>query len=103
MRKILCVGNSITAGYEDHKPPQSKRFFPYATFLQRSLPGSRVDQIGCCGASAFELLNGTQKNWHGFVEVITGKKQIKICDQLQKQEYDLIIIMAGTNDLGYNF
>jgi len=91
--KIFCYGDSLTAGTS----PPLKEDFPYGKHLQetlRSVPGfesSLVRWKGYPGWTSSALfsdsgLAGLLNNIHASVGTL-----------------DLVIILAGTNDLAYNF
>ena len=94
MKRVLCYGDSLTAGY----CPGSSKYYPYASFLKIKLQEAfknevvEVDHYGFCGATTKELLDNSQTK--SFKD-INGKSGPGIVVALNQKEYDLVIIMAG--------
>ena len=107
---ILCYGDSLTAGYHHGRKPTGPdhtvglEFAPYATALQGALLcagiSAAVDHVGASGATAGELAAGLEAEWELDVAnqpwcglgALLGR-------QGNIQQYGLVIIMVGTNDL----
>ena len=105
--RILCVGDSITAGYTGSTAGiDGGRFFPYANYLAPKLTSLltshmnyrgliAVDQIGVSSATAKMMRDGLAQ-----YDAIQKKNVPTLYHQLETSgPYNLVIIMAGTNDL----
>lgn len=98
--RILCYGDSLTAGFHD----SGRRFSPYGESLREGLEklGLQCD-ISICGLSGYRTdemlaqLNSArcQDNFGGI-----GKGLAHILDN--EGHFDLVILMAGTNDFTPN-
>ena len=88
-RRIFCYGDSLTAGYV----PSTGEFFPYAKVLQEYLDimhaHVEVDYKGLSGWRAEDLVKGDG----------TLQKRLE-SGQRDAEPVDMVIILAGTNDLG---
>ena len=86
--KVLCFGDSLTAGYS----MWGMHFHPYANHLERTLQGafpSTSIKI------AVEGMSGAQVRGQ-----YTGRLN-RACREAKNEPYDWIIILGGTNDLGW--
>lgn len=92
MNKILCYGDSLTAGYSEW----GTSFTPYGDTLEiRSK--LNVKSIGMSGWTTSQMVNCANKK--GNYDVVDHKADgLKLL--LSSERYDLVCIMAGTNDLG---
>jgi len=94
--KILCFGDSITAGFHSG----GRCFEPYGRTMGAEMRASGCDVSvlvnGLSGLTAREMV---AKGRHPAVPDCTGKVG-KGLDVLLNRKPDLVIIMAGTNDLG---
>lgn len=89
--RVLCCGDSLTAGFfGDHSVYQ-----PYAKKLAELL-GVPVDEIGCSGARAEEMVANMLKPAN---QDVFGKQTPGLLQQLGIRDYTVCIIMAGTNDV----
>lgn len=79
-------GDSLTAGTS----PPLDELFPYAPFLEKVLDGAMVRHRGLPGATAAGMLQWADCEQRGLRGL------------LQRTSPSLAIILAGTNDLGYN-
>mmetsp|Transcript_15722 Transcript_15722/g.23818 ORF Transcript_15722/g.23818 Transcript_15722/m.23818 type:complete len:246 (+) Transcript_15722:106-843(+) len=85
---ILCFGDSITTGMS---PPNSE-LFPFALYLEHAMQQThnvKVHNLGLPGFTANQMINDIDGE-HGL------RKTLKTGDSI-----DVVIIMAGTNDLMY--
>jgi lysophospholipase L1-like esterase len=91
MKRVLCYGDSLTAGY--HSQPEG--YSPYGDHVRSD--DVSVDIIGLSGFTTQEMLNSVNhpENEDCFEVVSKG-----LCVQCRQNEYDVICLMAGTNDLG---
>ena len=86
--KILCFGDSLTAGYSRY----GLLHFPYAEHLKAKLQAAfpsmkiRIDVEGMSGAQV-------QGQYLGRLN--------RACLKAKDGVYDWIIVMGGTNDLGW--
>jgi len=96
--RILCYGDSNTVGYTQ----QGRHYQPYGEVLSQTLAAAgkpaQVTACGLCGVTAKDLAAQI------YSEVITpragprGKGLVHVLEE--DGPFDLVIIMAGTNDLG---
>lgn len=93
--RILCYGDSLTAGYTNG----GAWFTPYASALSDAL-GCKVSHCGLSGHTAKQML----------AEIHAARTSRDICGRSgsglgwlldHSERYDLVLLMAGTNDLGY--
>ncbi|MCJ1472533.1 hypothetical protein MMC13_001182 [Lambiella insularis] len=86
--KILCFGDSLTAGYSAY----GSQFYPYADHLKRALqatfPSSRIEII-------VEGMSGAQVRGQ-----YTGRLN-RACERARDEPFDWIVVLGGTNDLGW--
>ena len=84
--RILCYGDSLTAGTS----PPLDELYPYAPTLEKALGSSvLVRHRGLPGVSADAMLQHADDEQNGLRSL------------LRKSSPALVIILAGTNDLGY--
>ena len=92
--RILAIGDSLTAGY--CLPPPFK---PWAPVLSNLLPGTpKGDHIGCSGWTTSQLVAAADS---ASVEDVCGDVWPGARHKLKSAQYDVGIIMGGTNDLAY--
>lgn len=83
---ILAFGDSLTAGYYNY----GARFHPYASHLTRLFESANIP------------VKITQQGVSG--ELVVPSMTNRLRSTLEKDtSYDWIIILGGTNDLGYGF
>lgn len=98
IKRILCYGDSLTAGFCF----RGSKYYPYASFLKTKLQSSligvtiEVDHFGFCGKTTKDLIDNA--NADCFKDV-NGKSGPGIVAALRKKEYDVVVLMTGTNDL----
>lgn len=81
----MCFGDSLTVGYQSPTPdvPQVRET-PYGAFLQERLKASaRIAVSGLCGE-------------------LTGEMVMRFQRDVLEHRPDYVIILGGTNDLGWN-
>ena len=99
--RILCYGDSLTAGFH----AGGKQFSPYGAVLQDSLRSLGVQaEISICGISGHRSDQFLAEiNAPVTARDITGKSGKGLAYMLDKEgPYDLVILMAGTNDFAPN-
>jgi len=91
MKRVLCYGDSLTAGYHS----QPKGYSPYGQHLLSA--SVAVDIIGLSGFTTKNMLDSVnyQENEDCFEQITKG-----LCVQCREHEYDAICLLAGTNDIG---
>lgn len=96
-RRILCYGDSNTAGFHD----QGKRFEPYGKMLATAMMEAKLPcEVVFCGLSGITIEEMLQKkNAERITDVVNnvGSGLQWILDR--DSEYDLVILMAGSNDI----
>ena len=93
MKKILCFGDSNTWGHNPVDCSQLER--RWTVILQEMLPDCEIIQDGRCGrATKFDVPDMPDTN---------GLKTFRERYLQGEKEFDLIIIMLGTNDLLNHF
>ncbi|MGC3975749.1 MAG: GDSL-type esterase/lipase family protein [Nitrospira sp.] len=82
---ILCFGDSLTAGYQTPSPAHpSGQDSPYGHVLQEHLGArGRVEVSGICGET-------------------TGEMVLRFRRAVLERQPQMVIILGGTNDLGWN-
>jgi lysophospholipase L1-like esterase len=95
VRSILCYGDSLTAGYCKH----GTEFNPYGNTLAAK-SGLPVTTVGMSGWTTQQMVQAAAKQ---NVEDPVGHSGDGIVTILQKRQYDLVCLMAGTNDLINSF
>ena len=84
--RVFCYGDSLTAGTS----PPLDELYPYAPTLEKALGSSvLVRHRGLPGVSADAMLQHADDEQNGLRSL------------LRKSSPALVIILAGTNDLGY--
>ena len=76
--KVLCIGDSLTYGNTLHSLPTGDSYTDYLTDL---LPQHTFVNSGVCGET-------------------TGQIAYRLHNIMNSEKFDLVIILAGTNDLG---
>eukprot|EP00928_Gymnodinium_smaydae_P022313 TRINITY_DN1878_c0_g1_i1.p1 TRINITY_DN1878_c0_g1~~TRINITY_DN1878_c0_g1_i1.p1 ORF type:complete len:415 (-),score=33.71 TRINITY_DN1878_c0_g1_i1:20-1264(-) len=102
--KVLTFGDSLTAGWNGRAHGV---FEPYGKALQAEL-GTRVEVVvdGISSGTASEFVNKT--DWPR-IDIDMGEQaKGKIVGpglsyMLAQKRFDLVVIMAGTNDMGHNY
>mmetsp|Transcript_36523 Transcript_36523/g.113926 ORF Transcript_36523/g.113926 Transcript_36523/m.113926 type:complete len:231 (+) Transcript_36523:913-1605(+) len=90
-KRILCFGDSLTAGYY----AQGNRFHPYANLLKKLL-GVEVDYIGLSGWTTRQMCDS--KDSDSCVDVVRRSWR-GLRAQLKRNRYTHCIILGGTNDV----
>ena len=96
--RILCFGDSLTAGSIDMDG--SGGLFPYATHLQAALEEAQpkrtfqVGHLGMPGWTASQMVQTADDPTYGL------RHKLK---QVNNPPVSLVVILAGTNDLGYSY
>lgn len=81
---VLAYGDSLTAGVS------GSELFPYAPHLQAALSDNVVvEHVGLPGWTAVQMVNGMEDERVGVLWNVQ-----------QRQKVSLVIVLAGTNDLG---
>lgn len=97
-KHILCYGDSLTAGYFN----KGRSFEPYARALTEKLAdigmACRISFCGFSGRTAEEMVQTASGSLKDIVG-LRGKGLIRTLEE--DGPFDLVIIMAGTNDLGF--
>jgi len=91
--KVLCYGDSLTAGYCN----SGASFHPYGKVLAETLGHSSVTVCGLSGRTAEEMLVGQQAA--RIVDVV-GHVGPGLARLLESETPNVVLILAGTNDLG---
>lgn len=100
---VLCVGDSITAGFVGDQVGDNL-FWPYADYLRKVLNtqysdsrgAARVEEIGCCGITASQMVKSSRLHWTcGIRHTLIPGIEVK----MSQMKPDLVVVMAGTNDL----
>eukprot|EP00957_Ditylum_brightwellii_P051192 3880992-Ditylum_brightwellii.AAC.1 len=92
--RVLCYGDSLTAGYITVSP-YTQKYAPWAPVLEEII-GVPCDAIGASGWTTQDMVDMSTVGGKDACMVQRDGLQMA----LQKQKYSVVIIMAGTNDLG---
>jgi lysophospholipase L1-like esterase len=95
INEVLCYGDSLTAGYYLF----GTEFHPYGDTLAK-LSDLNVKSVGMSGWTTGQMVDGTEDNNS---EDCVGNTGDGLLVLMRKTSYDLVILMAGTNDLGTGF
>eukprot|EP00051_Salpingoeca_urceolata_P035859 m.31718 g.31718 ORF g.31718 m.31718 type:complete len:248 (-) comp9820_c0_seq1:109-852(-) len=120
--RVLCYGDSLTAGHT------MRAHLPWADNLQTQLGGPEVvecvDAVGLCGLTAKELAEQLDKPRGTLARGVCGQKHVSLAELLEHSVaapsskgkrrnkktagsstpfYDVVLIMLGTNDMGYGY
>lgn len=94
--RILCYGDSNSVGFRG----AGQTLLPYGQDLAEALRVAgfpcEVTSCGLCGFTSEELVNEIRAP---YIQDKTGNSGVGLAHLLQEGEFDLVIIMAGTNDL----
>jgi len=84
-RLIICFGDSLTAGFQSQTPAHpTGRDTPYGDFLQEWLGASSLVRVsGNCGE-------------------LTSEMAMRFRQDVLAHRPDYVVILGGTNDLGWN-
>lgn len=93
-RRLLCYGDSLTAGYIAESP-YTQQFAPWAPVLEQEL-GVPCDVIGASGWTTTKMLDLSH---HGGIDACRIQ-QPGLAKALRGGVYSVVILMGGTNDLG---
>lgn len=95
-KKILCYGDSLTAGFF----AGGLKFDPYGRTMAEVLASGGIHaQVSVCGHSGCttrEMLDAAETD----LSDVVGCTGNGLCRILEDQRFDLVIIMSGTNDMG---
>ena len=93
--RILCFGDSLTAGYHNY----GMTFSPYGQFLKEALGSSAsVTIVGFSGWTTTQLVDNADRDMESDV---VGRKWPGLKVALGRENFNLAIVMGGTNDLGH--
>ncbi len=92
MKSVLCYGDSLTAGYYRY----GSEFYPYGDTLAK-LSQAKVDVVGMSGWTSEEMVQSAETLHNEDVVGFTSDGLLKL---LKSNSYDIVCLMAGTNDLG---
>ncbi|CAK9065510.1 unnamed protein product [Durusdinium trenchii] len=94
--KILCYGDSLTAGFF----AGGAKFDPYGRSMAEVLANGGIEaQVSVCGHSGCTTAEMLRSAESELVDVARCRG-VGLSKILEDQNYDLVIIMSGTNDLG---
>mmetsp|Transcript_110001 Transcript_110001/g.206188 ORF Transcript_110001/g.206188 Transcript_110001/m.206188 type:complete len:360 (+) Transcript_110001:61-1140(+) len=96
--RVLCYGDSNTAGFCS----KGTKFEPYARSLEKALLAPGI--IGCdvfhAGLSGLTAEEMADKMDHSSIRDVCGHEHEGLRKLIGKHRPDVVIIMAGTNDIG---
>ena len=90
--RILAFGDSLTAGY--HR--MGTAFAPWAGLLCELVHAHRCDHIGLSGWTTVQMVDSLD---HHTVTDVVPRQWPGLQRQLDSAQYDVVLILAGTNDL----
>jgi lysophospholipase L1-like esterase len=92
--RILCYGDSLTAGYVAESP-YTQVHHPWAPLLEKAL-GIPCEAVGASGWTTQQMVDNSST---GGTDACRMQRP-GLRAALQASTYSLVVIMAGTNDLG---
>jgi len=92
MRRLFAFGDSLTAGYHH----MGAAFAPWAPVLSKLLGDVTIDHVGLSGFTSAQMLNSMDDS---AVEDVVPRVWPGYRQNLREHEYDVVLIMCGTNDL----
>eukprot|EP00933_Yihiella_yeosuensis_P082153 TRINITY_DN95931_c0_g1_i1.p1 TRINITY_DN95931_c0_g1~~TRINITY_DN95931_c0_g1_i1.p1 ORF type:complete len:358 (+),score=65.90 TRINITY_DN95931_c0_g1_i1:79-1152(+) len=96
VKRILCYGDSLTAGFF----AQGFQFEPYGRTMSETLSAAGIPcEVSICGHSGKttkEMVAGSRTH---VIDVCGGKGK-GLARILEESNFDLVMIMSGTNDMG---
>eukprot|EP00568_Trieres_chinensis_P007894 CAMPEP_0183308844 /NCGR_PEP_ID=MMETSP0160_2-20130417/22607_1 /TAXON_ID=2839 ORGANISM="Odontella Sinensis, Strain Grunow 1884" /NCGR_SAMPLE_ID=MMETSP0160_2 /ASSEMBLY_ACC=CAM_ASM_000250 /LENGTH=209 /DNA_ID=CAMNT_0025472749 /DNA_START=49 /DNA_END=675 /DNA_ORIENTATION=+ len=93
--RILCYGDSLTAGFHPLRG-FSVGFSPYSKALSEALGGIAVDHAGLRGWTTDQMVRYCDsERTEAFGQCYPGLRRLVV-----RGGYDVVILMAGTNDIG---
>ena len=95
--RILCYGDSLTAGTSGMSE------HPYAPHLEAKLTNVDVKWIGLPGWTAHNMLENRDNASIGLRAILQRYNQQEATNEYFKYPASLVILLAGTNDMGYGF
>ena len=95
--RILCYGDSLTAGYT-MVSPYTRVYAPWAPLVAAAL-GVPIDHVGMSGWTTKQMLDNQQES---AAEDVIGERHPGLARLLRDGAYTHVVLMAGTNDLGVN-
>jgi lysophospholipase L1-like esterase len=100
IRRILCYGDSLTAGFAS-----GGHFFePYGRALSEALGAAGINcNVSVCGHSGSTAKEMVASCEGMLVDVVGGQGKGLAAILKEEGPYDLVLIMSGTNDMGRNF
>jgi len=96
MKRVLTFGDSLTAGYTVMY--SGSTFHPYADLMNAACSLLQADSIGMSGWTTSQLVESM--NELRITDAFHNEGQ-GLSIALSQKQYDLVCIMAGTNDLGH--
>eukprot|EP00929_Paragymnodinium_shiwhaense_P084002 TRINITY_DN4489_c0_g3_i1.p2 TRINITY_DN4489_c0_g3~~TRINITY_DN4489_c0_g3_i1.p2 ORF type:complete len:380 (+),score=62.92 TRINITY_DN4489_c0_g3_i1:98-1237(+) len=99
LKRVLCYGDSLTAGFCSN----GSLFEPYGRAMAESLGEAGVStEVFVCGLSGGFASEFVAKKNGSLTDVVGGQGKGLARILSEDGPFDLVIIMAGTNDLGRN-
>mmetsp|Transcript_33273 Transcript_33273/g.73068 ORF Transcript_33273/g.73068 Transcript_33273/m.73068 type:complete len:209 (-) Transcript_33273:428-1054(-) len=94
--RILCYGDSLTAGYISGSPITGV-YAPYGPILSQHLK-VQCDSVGMSGWTTLQMCTHLTAE---FAKDVCGELHPGLKVLLTRQSYTHVLLMAGTNDLGH--
>ncbi|EED13748.1 conserved hypothetical protein [Talaromyces stipitatus ATCC 10500] len=95
--KILCFGNSLTAGFRSYGIEPNH---PYALALKEQVLSAELDP-STLGADDGQIEIDVEGQPGDLVNCPPGRFLERMKRRLDTKTYDWVIVLGGTNDLGY--
>ena len=97
MSNVLCIGDSLTAGY-CHGDGGGCVYFPYANTLSELFKGEKfIDYIGYSGYTTDDVIDNQERS--SCIDCFNVEHQ-GLLFSITAKKYDVIVLLLGTNDLG---
>ena len=95
--RILCYGDSLTAG------TSGMSTYPYGPYLEAMLTNVDVKWIGLPGWTADNMFRNRDNEKIGLRATLQRYSQQHPSNEYARYPVSLVILLAGTNDLGFGF
>mmetsp|Transcript_128557 Transcript_128557/g.333271 ORF Transcript_128557/g.333271 Transcript_128557/m.333271 type:complete len:430 (+) Transcript_128557:83-1372(+) len=98
VRRILCYGDSLTAGFAAN----GQQFEPYGRAMAERLAGAGTAcEVAVCGLSGKTAREMVATSSTSLADIVGNRGKGLVRALEEDGPFDLVLIMAGTNDMGH--